>query len=84
MDGLVFIESGSGSGVSRAEGLGLTQLGGLYMENPSLRLIRRNSSSSPLEHETVRWVRQNEEALSEEMSPDYLPVRQGEDRDSRR
>ena len=41
-------------------------------------------SASPLEHETVRWVRQNEEALSEEMSPDYLRVRQGEDRDSRR
>ena len=40
-------------------------------------------SASPLEHETVRWVRHNEEALIEEMSPSYLHVRQGEDQDSR-
>ena len=39
-------------------------------------------SASPLEHETVWWVRHNEEALSEEMSPDYLHVRQEGGRDA--
>ena len=39
MDELMFIKSDSGSGMSRAVGLELAQLGGLYMENPSLRLI---------------------------------------------
>ena len=48
MDGLMFIKIDSGSRMSGAAGLELTQLGGLYMENPSLRLIRINSSSSPL------------------------------------
>ena len=40
-------------------------------------------NASPFEHETVRWVRQNEGTLSEEMSPDYLRVKQGEDRGNR-
>ena len=39
MDGLMFIKIDSGSGLSRVVGLELTQLGGLYMENPSRRLI---------------------------------------------
>ena len=33
---------------AKLEGLGLTQLGGLYIEYPSLSLMRRNSFSSPL------------------------------------
>ena len=40
-------------------------------------------SASPLEHETVRWVRYGEEALLEEVSLDYLHVRQEGGRDSR-
>ena len=48
MDGLMSMESGSGNRLSRVVGLELTQLGGLYMENPSRRLIRVNSSFSPL------------------------------------
>ena len=48
MDGLMSMESDSGSRLSRVVGLELTQLGGLYMENPSWRLIRVNSAFSPL------------------------------------
>ena len=48
MDGLVSIKIDSGGGLSKAVGLKLTQLGGLYMENPYRRLIRVNSSFSPL------------------------------------
>ena len=48
MDGLMSIKSDSGRGLSKVMGLELTQLGGLYMENPSRRLIRVNSSFSPL------------------------------------
>ena len=38
----------------------------------------------PFEHRKVRWVRQNERTLSDEMPPDYLRVKQGEDLDNRR
>ena len=48
MDGLMSFESNSGGGLSKVVGLELTQLGGLYMENPSRRLIRVNSSVSSL------------------------------------
>ena len=48
MDGLMPIKSDSGRGLSKVVGLELTQLGGLYMENPSRRLRRVNSSFSPL------------------------------------
>ena len=48
MDGLMSIKSDSGGGLSEVVGLKLTQLGGLYMENPSRRLRRVNSSFSPL------------------------------------
>ena len=48
MDGLVSIKINSGGGLSKAVGLKLTQLGGLYMENPSWHLRRENSSFSPL------------------------------------
>ena len=48
MDELMSMESDSRSRLSRVVGLELTQLGGLYMENPSRRLIRVNSSFSPL------------------------------------
>ena len=39
MDGLMSIKSDSGRRLSKVVGLELTQLGGLYMENPSRRLI---------------------------------------------
>ena len=39
MDELNSIKSVSGRGLSKVGGLELTQLGGLYMENPSQRLI---------------------------------------------
>ena len=42
------IKHDSGKGLSKEVGLKLTQLGGLYMENPSWRLRRVNSSFSPL------------------------------------
>ena len=42
------MENDSGSKLSRVVGLKLTQLVGLYMENPSRHLIRVNSSFSPL------------------------------------
>ena len=48
IDGLMSIESDLGRGLSKVVGLELTQLGGLYMENPSRRLIRVNSCFSPL------------------------------------
>ena len=48
MDVLMSIKSDSGRGLSKVVGLELTQLGGLYMENPSRRLRRVNSSFSPL------------------------------------
>ena len=35
MDGLVPLKSDSGKELSKVVGLELTQLGGLYMENPS-------------------------------------------------
>ena len=47
MDGLTSIKSDSGRGLSKVVGLKLTDLGVLYMENPSRRL-RVNSSFSPL------------------------------------
>ena len=48
MDGLMSIKSNSEGGLSKVVGLKLTQLGGLYMENPSRCLRRVNSSFSPL------------------------------------
>ena len=48
IDGLKSTESDSGRGLSKVVGLELTQLGGLYMENPSQHLIQVNSSFSPL------------------------------------
>ena len=48
IDGLMPIKHDSGRGLSRVVGLKLTQLGGLYRENPSRCLIRVNSSFSPL------------------------------------
>ena len=48
MDGLLSIKNDSRRGLSKMLGLELTQLGGLYMENPYRRLRRVNSSFSPL------------------------------------
>ena len=48
MDGLMSIKHDSGRGLRKVVGLKLTQLGGLYMQNPSRRLRRVNSSFSPL------------------------------------
>ena len=48
MGRLMSIKSGSRKGLSSMVGVKLTQLGGLYMENPSRRVRRVNSSFSPL------------------------------------
>ena len=48
MDGLMLVKNDPGRELSKVVGLELTQLGGLYMENPSRRLRRVNSSFSPL------------------------------------
>ena len=48
VDRLLSIKKDSGRGLSKMVGLELTQLGGLYMENPSRRWRRVNSSFSPL------------------------------------
>ena len=48
MDGVMSIKHDSRRGLGKVVGLKLTQLGGLYMENPSRRVRRVNSSFSPL------------------------------------
>ena len=48
VDMLLSMKNYLGRGLSKMVGLELTQLRGLYMENPSRRLRRVNSSFSPL------------------------------------